>query len=363
MQSLSTNIVAVFFNILAIGALYKALSIFFSSDELDGLLGVTTEFNDTTRLVFLMLPAFGLMLISSLIMRHGRVGISRAVLSMRDEFKSYLFNDLGLLGEEDATEVDKLLNNTFGAVRALLLNGFVFIQSMVSVIVVFFMSYIAGFYIIFAGALFLLFLLFTKEKKDEKNEDGDLAEAVEDENMGLTSKSFERMERMRFLARNSSAFFLLGFIILSISLQLEFTHSLGQFTAIFLLMRFVSQIFVPIGVISGAVFPHRTQINTFINMYKIRNEYENRWSKLCKNKSISIIISRSGKLSMDKYEISKLELLKKVKNRVQNENVYIGLGNLPDRKICTKEMVAALLQKTLTNESKDNGVPSILFYI
>lgn len=233
------------------------------------------EFTKVEQLVISLIPAILLLVLSSKVLSVSRVGLSRLVLRLRESLLAKYKSSTHIISCDGDETFYKNMDGTFGAVRALFLNAFVFAQAFVSLIFLFYFEpYLAGFNIVFL-IVFMFILTKVKQKKkagqDTKESQKDAMEAAaeaagEMEGVGISSKSFERLERMRIYGRNAANIVLFSSVLVGVVGSLDFLTSLDKLTLSLFLLRYISNIYTPIAVISASCVPFKSNIITLINI-------------------------------------------------------------------------------------------------
>lgn len=123
--------------------------------------------------------------------------------------------------------------------RALFLNAFVFAQAIVSLCVLIYFEPLLAFFNLLFLVLFMLFLTRVKNSRSKLKKDSqkEALEAVSEaaaelEGVGISSKSFERLERMRIYGRNATNLALFTSIFVGVLFSLNFLTSLDKLTLI-----------------------------------------------------------------------------------------------------------------------------------
>ena len=240
---------------------------------------IPMEFTKVEQLVISFAPAILLLVICSKVLSVSRVGLSRLVLRFREHFLSKYQNSKNIISCEGDETFYKSMDGTFGAIRALFLNAFVFAQAFVALGVLFYFEpYLALFNIIFL--IFFMFVLTKVKKKkggkEQKESQKDAMEAAaeaaaEMEGVGISSKSFERLERMRIYGRNATNVVLFSSVVVGVVGSLEFLTSIDKLTLILFLLRYISNIYTPIAVISASCVPFKSNIITIVNIENYLN--------------------------------------------------------------------------------------------
>lgn len=235
---------------------------------------IPMEFNKVEQLVISFAPAILLLVICSKVLSVSRVGLSRLVLRFREHLLLKYQNSENIISCEGDETFYKNMDGTFGAMRALFLNAFVFAQAFVALGVLFYFEpYLALFNIVFL-VMFMFILTKVKKKKggkEQKESQKDAMEAAaeaaaEMEGVGISSKSFERLERMRIYGRNATNLVLFSSVVVGVSGSLGFLTSLDKLTLILFILRYISNIYTPIAVISASCVPFKDNIVTLINI-------------------------------------------------------------------------------------------------
>lgn len=355
------NLIAVIINVGAIAVLYRSLKIYFTNETNINWLAWTLDMNATTKLTLLLMPAFILMLISSLILRLGRVQISRSVLNLKSAFSDYLTTTISLDPDHKDEDIEPMLNGIFGAIRAFFLNLFAIIQAIICAIGLLFLDWPTAIFLVLFFSSYMIFLLLHNEKKKgaEKDEEpAPVTDMVEDEFMGLTSKSFERLEKMRFFGRNMNSALLVLFVLFAIIFQRDYTETLYDFTLMFLLMRYIGQILVPLSVLSGAFFPFQKTAYCLINV--INMQQLTRARKYDKN-IVALFISRNAKR---RDNLTKVETQKNLAQELGVQHVFVGTARLPDNRVLSsKELATYISQKAIFNAEGTALDAKIIFSI
>lgn len=272
-------IVAIVFQLLAFLVFFQGLKYYLSSELMPELVHTIVQSLNLTSVELLMLliaPSFVLMLLSSKILNISRVGLSRLALDLKSGFERYFYNRVKVEKLYQSSAFDKYVEASFGTVRALFLNSFVFVQAVSALIVLFYFDYLVGLLCLVSFFIFMFAINQFAEKK-VINKEAETAESVDDclnEELGLSSKSFERLERMRLFSRNYGAYVIFFVAVSGIVFSLKFMSELGTFTAVILLVRYYGQIFTPFAVISAALFPYKKTITTLVNISKIMDRYD-----------------------------------------------------------------------------------------
>ncbi|EAQ65692.1 hypothetical protein MED121_09008 [Marinomonas sp. MED121] len=272
----SIYILSIFLQGFAIGLFYFGVKNYIDNSNVNYIARLISfipmELNAVEQLVISSLPAFVLLLLSSKVLSYSRVGLSRLVLRLRDS--SLIKLDKITKTIDEAPSFYRELDGTFGAMRALYLNAFVFAQAFIAICVLSYFEPILS--LINIAFLFVFFYFLTLVKRNNRNNDKEPLDIdVEDEGVGISSKSFERLEKMRIFGRNSSNIILFLSVILGIFLSLDFITSLDSLTLIFFLLRYISNIYTPISVISASCVPYKENIVTFLNIENF-TYYENK---------------------------------------------------------------------------------------
>lgn len=359
--SVSINLIAVLINVAAVAVLYRALKVYFENDTTFEWLAWLFEFNAATRLFFLLTPAFVLMLISSVILRLGRVHISRFVLDLKDTVSEHFTQKIDFDPYYDVNTIEPILNGLFGAVRALFLNLFAIIQAALCFFLLLWLDFPSSLFLLLFFALFTVLLLLHHERKittNIKEASTDVVEAVEDEFLGLTSKSFERLEKMRFFGRNMNSALLVLFVVFAIASQREYTETLYDFMLMFFLIRYIGQVLVPLSVLSAAVYPFRKNAYCYVNIMNMQKLLENR---VCQNSVVALMITRDAAnrelLTQDKGR----QLLKK---KIGVSEVFVGTARFTDEWIMSDRQLQSYLQEKTVIKNKNGDVHArILFSI
>ncbi|GAA0247426.1 hypothetical protein [Marinomonas primoryensis] len=246
---------------------------------------ISIDLTSVEQLVISLAPAILLLILSSKVLSISRVGLSRLVLRLRESLIiKYKSSPNIILSEGDDTFY-RNMDGTFGAIRALFLNAFVFAQALVSILVLFYFEPYLAIFNIFCLLSFMFILTKVKVKKSngdanekmisQKDALDAAAEAVaEIEGVGISSKSFERLERMRIYGRNATNVVLFCSIIVGVSASLDFLTSLDKLTLILFLLRYISNVYTPIAVISASCVPFKSNLVTLINIENYLNFYK-----------------------------------------------------------------------------------------
>ncbi|EEX95061.1 hypothetical protein VIOR3934_06454 [Vibrio orientalis CIP 102891 = ATCC 33934] len=235
---------------------------------------IPMEFTKVEQLVISFAPAILLLVICSKVLSVSRVGLSRLVLRFREHLISKYQNTENIISCEGDETFYKNMDGTFGAMRALFLNAFVFAQAFVALGVLFYFEpYLALFNIVFL-IVFMFILTKVKKKKggkEQKESQKDAMEAAaeaaaEMEGVGISSKSFERLERMRIYGRNATNLVLFSSVVVGVVGSLDFLTSLDKLTLTLFLLRYISNIYTPIAVISASCVPFKENIVALVNI-------------------------------------------------------------------------------------------------
>lgn len=218
-------------------------------------------------------PALILLLSSSKLLGYCRVSLSGIALTLKERVSNeFIGNSLIYTGSDINDDTFyKQIDGLFGSVRALFLNSFVFFQAIASVIALSFMEPILSLIYITMLVVFLYLLTTIKPIKYEENSKNQLDEVedIVDEDLGLNSKSFARLERLRIFGRNYSNIGLFVFVLAGVVLSLDFMITIEEFSVVLILLRFSMQIYTPIAVISASCVPYKKNIITMHNILKL----------------------------------------------------------------------------------------------
>ncbi|EGR4192342.1 TPA: hypothetical protein ACX6DV_002928 [Vibrio cholerae] len=231
------------------------------------------EFTKVEQLLISLAPAILFLMLSSKVLSLSRVGLSRLVLRFRDNILSKYKDSCYIILSDGDETFFKNIDGTFGAMRALFLNAFVFAQAIVSLCVLIYFEPLLAFFNLLFFVLFMLFLTRVKNSRSKLKKDSqkEALEAVSEaaaelEGVGISSKSFERLERMRIYGRNATNLALFTSIFVGVLFSLNFLTSLDKLTLILFLLRYISNIYTPIAVISASCMPFKNNLVTLINI-------------------------------------------------------------------------------------------------
>lgn len=260
------------------------------------------DFTKVEQLVVSLAPAILFLVLSSKILSVSRVGLSRLVLRLRENLLSKYHLSTHIISCDGDETFYKNMDGTFGAIRALFLNAFVFAQAFVAFCVLFYFEpYLALFNIIFL-IIFMFILTKVKAKKkrgtQEEESQKDAIEAaseaaVEMEGVGISSKSFERLERMRIYGRNATSIALFSSVVVGVVGSFDFLVSLDKLTLILFLLRYMSNVYTPIAVISASCVPFKSNIVTLINIENYLFFLERKRQTISDTKRGLLFISKS----------------------------------------------------------------------
>lgn len=356
-------VVAVTLNVASMFLFYKGLVFFLNPEEAPEIIAnFVSSYYEVTQLVFLMVPAIVLIIFSSILLRYTRVRLSRLVISLKSNFLAYFFKDIPLSGVENKADLEKRIEAVFGVVRAIFLNSFVVIQSIISLFFIFWLDVYVGIYLLLYSLFFILAIANLKDKKATTDEEIGQDDAVEDEFVGLSSKSFERLERMRHFGRNANTFFMVGFVLLGLGLNLPFMGKIETFSILFLLIRYYGQLFVPFGVIAGASVPHRKMVNVLLNILNLNRLYLHVKDYKPQSTTVSLIVARSAQYRADILTgDTSLTVYEGISKTYPDSDFRIGTGQLTDKSLLSKKEQRLLLEKVFNNGGESDSIPKICF--
>lgn len=291
---------AIFVQGFAIGLFYFGVKHYIDENSIGyvtkviNILGL--DLNKVEQLVLSLLPAILLLFISSKILSFSRVGLSSVVLKIRkDALERYESSGIILTQKDDETFF-RYLDGTFASIRALFLNAFVFAQAVTALCVLLYMEpSLAAFNLASFAVFFYTLTLIKTKKSDNKNsveKSDDAVMAMEDENVGITSKSFERLERMRIYGRNVTNVALFSSVIFGMFFSLPFMHSLDSLTLVLFLLRYITSAYSPIAVISAGCVPYKSNMVTVLNIenfISLSKELDRKTNSEVDNKSIALL--------------------------------------------------------------------------
>ncbi|PMN67370.1 hypothetical protein [Enterovibrio norvegicus] len=272
-------IASIFLQGFAIGLFYFGVQHYIdatSSGYITRILSyIPFDFTKVEQLVISLAPAILFLVLSSKVLSVSRVGLSRLVLRLRESLLEKYKNSTQIVSCESDETFYKSMDGTFGAMRALFLNAFVFAQALVSLAVLTYFEPILAFFNVFFLICFMFVLTKVKQKKtggsDKKESQKDAMEAAaeaaaEMEGVGISSKSFERLERMRIYGRNATNIVLFSSVLVGVVASLDFLTSLDKLTLSLFILRYISNVYTPIAVISASCVPFKANLITLINI-------------------------------------------------------------------------------------------------
>lgn len=303
-------LIAIAFQTAALMVFYLSLKHYVSTDLKNiYIIEKITQFLDLTKvesLLLSLLPAILLLLLSSSLLKYCRVGLSSLAISMKDNLVKKIENENLIYKDDKYDNFLKQIEGTFGAVRAFFLNTFVFFQATIALIALLILEPIIGFTSVVMFVVFLYSLSFIKVSKNDKKENDINELDILDENIGLSSKSFERLEKLRVYGRNFGNVGLIIFVLVGIIFSLDFMITLEQFTLVMILVRVSVQIYVPVGVISASCVPYKKNISTLYNIMNLNDLFSRFKVSLKETSAIThLLITKS---STNKEELRLLEL-------------------------------------------------------
>lgn len=260
------------------------------------------DFTKVEQLVISLTPAIFLLVLSSKVLSVSRVGLSRLVLRLRDALLTKYKESTYIVSSDDDETFYKNMDGTFGAMRALFLNAFVFAQAFVSLCALFYFEPSIALFNVFCLLAFMFVLTKVKPKKQGSNSAKETQKdameaaaeaAAEMEGVGISSKSFERLERMRIYGRNATNIVLFSSVAVGVVLSLEFLTSLDKLTLSLFLLRYVANVYTPIAVISASCVPFKSNIITLINIENYLKAWERKPASELPVKRALLFIAKS----------------------------------------------------------------------
>lgn len=358
-------VAAIFCQVLAFFSFFHALKYYLSPDLMPSAIKTLMaglELTSVEQLMCLLAPSFLLMLLSSKILNISRVGLSRLALDMKEGFEKYFYKAVKTEVLYQSSDFDKYVEASFGTVRALFLNSFVFIQSTVALIILMYLDFYIALICILSFVFFMISINRFTEKKanNAKTNLNDSSEECLDENLGLSSKSFERLERMRLFSRNYGAYLMLFVTLVGVIFSFEFMEELEVFTMVMLLVRYYGQIFTPVAVISAALFPYKKTITTLVNISKVIDSLDcyPMATSLPRN-NISLIITRRYSRRNDLVHENKV--LVGELNQYYKKEIQIATARFEDTHLLSNSDINKLMNKIKGKNNENFRSSDLLF--
>lgn len=296
--------------------------------------------NEGIVLVLFITPFLFLSMIGSMLLRYSRVRLSRLVLDLRTSYSQKIKESFDVLSFQFSDEPIKMLDGAFGAMRALFLNGFVFAQFFVIFIFMNIVNFQASLVTVLFISVFVLHLSMLSDVGQKKNTSESLRNDLsdheyEDEGLGISSsKSFERLERMRHLGRMYQNTYLIVVMLVLVAVTDDLESNVQKLLTFFILVRYVSQVFVPISVISGALVAPRKKIILFNNFSKFILSLGN--TKSDESDTVMLLHAQSsGFKNRDIVDIENILLSK----RRQIESLHVITERFPDTHKITRDQI------------------------
>ena len=294
-------------------------------------------------LLVTLAPAFLFLLISSKLLKYCRVGLANLALTLKEQLINEHLNKNLFFKHEPLELFFKQIDGTFGAVRALFLNLFVFFQGIVTAIAITFIDPILSLVNVLLLVIFIYILTtFKPTKQDIKDKGTEDVVDIMDEELGLNSKSFERLERLRVFGRNYSNIGLFLFIIVGVLFSLDFMNSLESFSVTLILLRYSMQVYTPIAVISAACVPYKKNIIIIYNCVNFARYWECNINT--KSNVLYLCISKDFKKRNDMINIKDEENMKEYFPEYNGKKIKILTALFKDKAPISKKEIKRLIK-------------------
>lgn len=258
------NVTAIVLSVLGVGALFVGLKIILNPAYFEELvMSMTDSFsgdqllNLSSLLAGLLVCAPGLvaMLVSSLLTKHARESLAGVVNDAKVRFERVAFQRSNIA---ETPQAIVLSTSFFGLGRAIFLNLFVILQSLVAFLTLLFVAPLLSLCVLGVMLLFKRSVKkgFSKLKSTKSPKtDFELDDATDD-GLGMGSpQSFRRLELARFIGRNYGIGVLVLIILSQVVLELTVQADPDLLFVLLYLGRLIGQVFVPFAVLQMACMP------------------------------------------------------------------------------------------------------------
>lgn len=359
----TVNLAALACNMAAALLFYRGLGYYIEPEKIPIFLrSYYSVMSDGLILVVVVTPFMLLSLLGSILLRYSRVRLSRLVLDLRSSYSKNIKESFQIMSFQFVDDPIKNLDGAFGAMRALFLNGFVFVQFFVIVMFVSFVHVEASLVTLFVIAIFLLHLSLLSDVGIKASTSETLindmsSDEVEDEGLGIsTSKSFERLERMRHLGRMYQNVYLILVMLFLIIVSDDLANNLHKLLTFFILIRYLAQIFVPISVISGALVAPKKKIALFINF----STFMTALGEVNSNSNNTVMLLHSRSSGYKDYAITDIEnIISSYGCKIKK--LHVITSRFPDTTKITNEQINEYTQRIQNAKGRSVNGFKVLF--